>query len=227
QCLSRVVLPDVVETLKGLGGHRAALVACAARAQLVVPLTTDYDLFVDGVLRQDAARTPPELRPGPDGPASGTRLGEGIQQAIAAHADDPRYRGSQVILLVSDGDDPGDDGEWKDGATAARRAGIPVYTVGVGDPDRPSKIRIGGPLLTHADQPVETVLREDVLREIARRTDGVYFPVRTENVAPGTLFPALLEAAAARPREAPPVSVARPRFRWFFAAGLLCLAGSL
>src|SRR5262249_24771252 len=160
---ARRVLTDLAETLKERGGHRVALVACAARAQLVVPLTTDYDLFVDGVLRQDAARTPPELRPGPDGPASRTRPGEGIQRATAAHADAPRYRGSQVTLLVSAGDAPGDDVEWKAGAPAARRAGIPVYTVGVGDPDRPSKIRIGGTLLTHADQPVETVLREDVL----------------------------------------------------------------
>ena len=226
QLRGRRILADLANTLQERGGHRVALVVCAAKAQLVLPLTTDYDLFRDAVLRQDAGRLPPELRPGKDGPASGTRLGEGVQTAIATH--DPEYRGSQVILLVSDGDDPVDDGEWKDGATAARRAGIPVFTVGVGDPTRPSKIRLpDGTLLLHEGKPVETRLEEKVLKEIAQRTDGSYFPLRTDDAVPGTLFPAILQAAAALPRQAPPVADLQPRFRWFFAAGLLCLAGTL
>jgi tetratricopeptide (TPR) repeat protein len=224
QVRAQRVLADLATTLKQRGGHRVALVVGAAKAQLVVPLTTDYDLFHEAVMAQDAARLPAELRPGPNS-TSGTRLGEMIQQAIAAH--DAKYHGSQVILLVSDGDDPAEDGEWKDGATAARRAGIPVFTVGVGDPDKPSKIRIGEALLKYNDQPVESKLQEEPLKEIARRTDGTYFAVRTDNVAPGTLFPALLEAAAARPREAPALTTPQQHYRWFLGAGLLCLVGSL
>ena len=75
---------------------------------------------------------------------------------MAAHNLDPKFRGSQVILLVSDGDDPANDGEWKSGADDARGAGIPVFVIGVGDPTQPSTIRIGGTLLTFGNQPVET-----------------------------------------------------------------------
>jgi tetratricopeptide (TPR) repeat protein len=226
QLRAQRVLTDLANTLRQRGGHRIALVACAARSQIVVPLTTDYDLFRDAVLHLDAARLPEDLRPTKDS-VSGTRLGEGIQQAIAAHSE--QYRGSQAILLVSDGDDPaGEDGEWRDGATAARRVGIPVFTVGVGDAAQPSKIRLPeGSLLQFQGKPVETRLHEEVLKEIAQRTDGSYFPLRTEDGAPGTLFPAILQAAAAKPRETPPINIYQPRFRWFVVAGLCCLVGSL
>jgi Ca-activated chloride channel family protein len=227
QLRAQRVLVDLANTLKERGGHRVALVAFAARAQIVVPLTTDYDLFKGAVLHQDAARLPEELRPTKDS-VSGTRLGEGIQQAIAAHSGDPKYRGSQVILLVSDGDDPEDDGEWRGGATAAHRAGIPVFTIGVGDPTRPSKIRLpDGSLLKYEGKVVETQLHEEVLKDLAQRTDGTYFPLRTDDAVPGTLFPAILQAAAAKPREAPPFNIPKQRYRWFLVAGFLCLAGTL
>jgi Ca-activated chloride channel homolog len=227
QLRAQRVLSDLAQTLKARGGHRVALVVFAARAQLVVPLTTDYDLFEVIALQQDAARLPPELRPGKDGSPSGTRLGAGLQQAVAAH--DPKYRGSQVILLLSDGDDPAGDEEWKEGANAARRAGIPVFVVGVGDPTKPSAIRIGdnSSPLTFDGQPVETVMNEDVLKEIAHRTDGTYFPVRNQSIVPGTLFSSILEAAAALSRESPPADDYHPRFRWFLAPGLALLVVSM
>jgi Ca-activated chloride channel homolog len=224
QVRAQRLLNDLANTIKQRGGHRVALVVVAAKSQLAVPLTTDYDLFQIFVNQQDAARLPADLRPGKDGPPSGTRLGEGLRQAVAAH--DPKFHSSQVILLVSDGDDPLDDGEWKEGADAARRAGIPVFVVGVGDPTKASNIRVGDKLLplTHDGIPIETKLDEEVLRKIASRTDGVYFPVRTESVAAGTLFPALLQAAGARSRESPLVDHYHQRFRWFLAAGLVFLS---
>jgi Ca-activated chloride channel homolog len=227
QMRAQRMLSDLAHTLRARGGHRIALVVFAAQAQLVVPLTTDYDLFEVIALQQDAARLPPELRPGKDGSPSGTRLGAGLQRAVAAH--DPKYQGSQVILLFSDGDDPAGDDEWKEGANAARRAGIPVFVVGVGDPTKPSNIRIGdnSSPLTHDGQPVETTMNEELLKEIARRTDGTYFPVRTQSAVGGTLFSAILEAAAAVPREAPPADDYHLRFRWLLTPGLALLVVSL
>ncbi len=225
QLRAQRVLDDLATTLKQRGGHRVALVIVAARAQVVMPLTADYDLFQTAIWQQNAARLPVELRPGKDGPASGTRLGEGLKQAVATH--DPGYRGSQVILLVSDGDDPAGDGEWKEGVVAARRASIPVFVVGVGNATKPSKIRIGDLTLKFGDEDVQTTLNEEVLQDIAKRTDGAYFPVRTENVVPGTLFPAVLQAAAALPRETPPAEDAAKQYRWFLVAGLILLMASL
>jgi Ca-activated chloride channel family protein len=225
QVRAQRLLVDLASTLKQRGGHRIALVVCAAKAQLVVPLTADYDHFREAVLEQDADQLPEELRPGPDGPTSGTRLGAGLTMAVAAH--DPKYAGSQVVLLVSDGDDPVKDDEWKNGAMEAKRAGISVFTIGVGDPEKTSTIPQGKGVQLYDGQPVRTRLEEKVLQEIAQRTDGTYFPVRTQTVAPGNLFPTILEAAAARPREVPPVTAAKPRYQWFLGGGLLCLAASM
>jgi Mg-chelatase subunit ChlD/tetratricopeptide (TPR) repeat protein len=227
QLRAQRLLSNLADTLKESSGHRVALVSFAAKAQLAVPLTTDYELFQEAVFQQDAARLPPELRPNTAASPSGTRIGEGLRQAVATH--DPKYRGSQIILLVSDGDDPAGDDEWKEGALAARRAGIPVFVAGIGDPTKHSNIRAGSESLplTFAGETVETKLNEEVLKEIARQTDGIYFPVRTQTVAPGTLYPTLLEAAASQPREATPAEDYHPRFRWFLATGLVFLVTSL
>jgi Ca-activated chloride channel family protein len=227
QLRAQRLLADLAATLKQRGGHRVALVVCAAKARVVVPLTTDYDHFHEAVQEQDAAHVAEELRPGGDNPASGTRLGAGIATAVAAHDPNPNYRGSQVILLVSDGDDPANDEEWKEGAALAKRAGIGVFTIGVGDPAKPSTIPLGKGVQMYDGKPVHTQLREKVLQEIAQRTDGTYFPVRNQMIAPGNLFPAILEAAAARPREVPPVTRPKPRYRWFLGGGLVCLVVSL
>ena len=58
--------------------------------------------------------------------------------ALQTHETDPLYHGYQDILLISDGDDPARDNEWMEGATAVRQQGLPIYTVGVGNPRRPA-----------------------------------------------------------------------------------------
>ena len=227
QLRSQRLLSDLAMSLKQRGGHRVALVSFAAKAQLVMPLTTDYDLFQTAILEQDAARLPEELRPARDGAVSGTRLGHALKQAVAAYDSKPEYRGSQIIVLVSDGDDPLDDGEWKAGVAAARRASIPVFVVGIGNPHAASRIRVGNSVMTFDDEPVETILNEALLKEIAERGDGAYLPVHTRNVTPGTLFPTILDAASARPRDAAPVEDFHQRFRWFLIPALLLLGASM
>src|SRR5262249_12247971 len=58
-------LADFVEnTVKNHGGHRLALVAFAASAQVICPLTHDYDHFLAKLRDLDAANLPRDLRPG-------------------------------------------------------------------------------------------------------------------------------------------------------------------
>src|SRR5262249_7056531 len=164
------------------GGHRLALVVFAARAQVVCPLTHDYEHFRYIVKKQDAAQRPKDLQPTDSGPTSGTRIGEGLRAAGQAH--DTRFRGHQESLLISDGDDPAKDGEWGEGAAEARNQKIPVHVVGIGDPDAEHYI----PLLVHEGEKVPTRLYEQPLEEIARRTGGVYIPARTDVFSLGELF---------------------------------------
>jgi Ca-activated chloride channel family protein len=222
---ARRALLDLADALEKRGGHRIGLVVFAARAKLVCPLTHDYDHFRDALKQQDASLLPEDLSPAGAGAASGTRIGAGLREAVAAH--DPRFTGYQDILLVSDGDDPATDREWSEGAEAAHSRRIPVYTVGVGDPDTRGEIWVAGVPLKHNGAAVRTKLEEGPLLEIARRTGGTYLPVRTHTLPPGRLLREVLEARAVRDYDEAALPVLKPRYPWFFGAALAFFALSI
>ncbi len=204
------------------GGHRLGLVVFAGGAQVVCPLTHDYDHFREALKRLDVNDPPEELRP--EGSGSGTRIGAGLREA-AVTAHDERYRGYQDILLMSDGDDPAHDEEWRTGVNAARQRSIPVHVIGVGDPENASSIPTeNGPLL-HDDKMVTTRLEEEPLREIARLTGGTYVSARTRALPVGDVFRAIADRAGREELEGleQPEGY-RPRYAWFFAPALGLLA---
>jgi Ca-activated chloride channel family protein len=206
-------LLDLMAAVSRRGGHRVAVVVFAAKPTVLVPLTTDYD-HVRAVIEEVSGEyPPPEVRPGAD-PAitSGTRIGAALVAAVAAH--DPRFPGSQDVILVSDGDDPGDDREWQRGATAARAAGIPVHTVGVGNPDQGAGIVVG-------DHPVLTKLEEDPLREVAATTRGQYLAARRDVPRLGEFFRTQVEPHPSRAVSDDAVPQPRERYAWFLAPALV------
>jgi Ca-activated chloride channel family protein len=219
-------LRDLCDTVQKRGGHRLGLVVFAARARVVCPLTHDYDHFRDAVSHQDAANLPPGLRPQSDGPGSGTRIGAALRRAV--EIQDPSFAGGQDILFVSDGDDPARDGEWSKGAAAAARSHIPVYTVGVGDPDRSFPIPAGTGFLRHGGDVVQTRLREGPLQEIARRTHGLYIPAQTKNLPLGQWFREVIEPRKTwRQTEEDLLPAYREHFAWFFTPALALLVAGL
>jgi Ca-activated chloride channel family protein len=220
---ARQALRQLSYAIQERGGHRLALVAFAARARLVCPLTHDYDHFRAALAELDAANLPPDLRPkGPDA-VSGTRIGAGLRTAVDAH--DPRFRGYQDILLISDGDDPAQDEEWREGVEAAFRAGIPVHTVGVGNPNVASPIPLaGGGPLRHQGEVVLTKLEEQPLRAIAEGTHGTYTPARTDRLPLAELFRTCIEPRPTHDNPDDALPLYRQRYPWFLGAALLFLA---
>lgn len=212
-------LLDLMYAVERRGGHRVAVVVFAAHPKLLVPLTTDYD-HVRAVIEDiDGRLPPPEVRPGADPDVvSGTRIGAALVAAVEAH--DPRFPGSQDIILVSDGDDPGDDREWARGADAARRAGIPVHTVGVGNPAEPTAIVVGD----QNPDLVQTKLEEEPLKQIAAETRGEYLPARRQVPRLGEFFRARVEPHPSR--EVSDEAIPRPkeRYAWFLAPAVLLFA---
>jgi Ca-activated chloride channel family protein len=233
---ARAALNDLSQAIEEQGGHRLALVAFTDRALVVCPLTHDYDFFRAKLndLDYDAFTTrltkldeaAPGGRPAPA--ASGTRIGAGLRKAVEVH--DPRYRGFQEILLISDGDDPADDREWRTGIDVARQHGIPVHTVGVGDPQAGSRIPLRGGFLKLPDgEEVRTRLHEEPLEEIARRTGGSYTPARTNDLQLGKLFSERIAVQGVREEtdEALTLPVYRQRYPWFLGAAFVLLAGQM
>jgi Ca-activated chloride channel family protein len=220
---AKQALAELSYTMQQHGGHRLALVAFAARARLVCPLTHDYDHFRAALAELDATNLPRDLRPdGPESP-SGTRIGAALSTAV--EAQDPRFRGYQDILLLSDGDDPARDEEWREGVEAAHCQGIPVHTIGVGNPNGDSPIPgRGGAPLRHHNQLVLTRLQEQPLRAIAEGTGGTYTPARTDALPLGQLFRTCMESRATHDNPDDALPLYRQRYAWFLGSALLFLS---
>ncbi|HZT78625.1 MAG TPA: VWA domain-containing protein [Gemmataceae bacterium] len=221
---SRDALIEMSYAVQQRGGHRLALVVFAGRAKVVCPLTHDYDHFRYALEQIDVKQVPGDLEPA-GAKDSGTRIGAALAEAVAAH--DERFPGAQDILLVSDGDDPMlGDNEWRAGMAKARDAGIPVWTVGVGDPDESSPVPTpDGPLRDARGREVRTKLHEEPLREIARLTNGRYTPARTQALPLAELFQTHIEPRPARAEGVDVLAVYRQHAGWFLggALGLLAL----
>jgi Ca-activated chloride channel family protein len=209
---ARAAALDLLAGISRRGGHRVGVVVFAARAKLVCPLTTDYDHARAIIEEIDALHPPPDIRPGvgTDVP-SGTRIGVGLAAAVQAH--DARFSGFQDIVLISDGDDPADDKEWVRGADEARKAGIPVFAVGVGNPD------VVTPLTLDKDQ-VGTQLHEGPLKQVADETRGQYIAARTSVPRLGEFFRTHLEPLPSRDVSDESIPLPKERYAWFLAPAL-------
>lgn len=221
---AKEALNELADTVQQQGGHRLALVAFAGQARVICPLTPDYDHFRWSLVNLEASD--PLLTPKSvgGGPASGTRIGSALRQAVELH--DPRYPGRQDILLISDGDDPlRDDNEWQAGAAEARAHGISIYTVGIGNPESDSPIPdVVGQPLRHENKEILTRLQEKLLQEIARQTGGVYTPARLDIPPMQELFRKCIQPGPSRNGGDDALPIYRQRYPWFFGAALGLLA---
>jgi Ca-activated chloride channel family protein len=202
---------DLLDGIAKRGGHRVAVVAFAAHPKALCPLTTDYDHVRSVIEEIDGQHPPAECRPGIAEVISGTRIGAGLIEAV--NIQDPRFLGYQDIFLLSDGDDPGEDKEWLQGSTKAREKNIPVFTVGIGNPDESRPIMLGSDL-------VSTQLQEEPLKQIAAETRGKYIPARMNPPQLGEFFRTQLELLPSREVSDDSLPLPKERYAWFLAPAL-------
>jgi Ca-activated chloride channel family protein len=214
---ARDALIDLADAVERRGGHRLALVLFAGKAKLACPLTHDYDHFRSKLENLEAVAQERDLEPRP-GEKSGTRLGQAI--SLAATCDDPRFIEQRDILLLSDGDDPVADAEYRNGGRIAAAFGIRVHSIGIGDPNKPSVIPLRSGPLKHEGQLVLTRLEEARLREIAEMTGGNYTPARTRILPLGALYLDTIDRLPERPDSDDALPVYQQRYVWFLAPAL-------
>jgi Ca-activated chloride channel family protein len=166
---------DVADLIDSLEGDRCALVAFRRAGVAVCPLTTDH-----GYLRSALERMSPE-----SAPRGETDLGGAIRTALATL--DPAADDHNAIILISDGGDL--RGEALKNAEAARKRGIPIFTVGIGDPKRGATIpsEDGRGVVKFDGKPVTVKLEEAALDAIAKASGGSYVPLATAGTAETTL----------------------------------------
>ena len=205
---------DIADLLDSLDSDRCALVAFRHTGELVCPLTSDHGFLrkaLEGIGIDSAAR-------------GETDIGAAIRASLAAL--DPSSDDHNAIILISDG------GDLRDGAVAAAHAakerGVPVFTVGLGDPRRESTIPdpSGSGVQRYKDATVKTHLEEGPLRAVAKASGGQYVPLATAGTAEttlGAIYRRFIRQVAAKEQAAEEELRATERFGIFLVPGILLI----
>jgi Ca-activated chloride channel family protein len=160
---ARLVLLDLLDRLEG---HRVGLVAFAGSSGTLLPITRDTDaarMFADR-LEVQAVDEP------------GTSLDSGVTRAVELF--EAAAEGERVLVVVSDGEDQGDDPLEVARAAASRAAAANVHVVAVSVGDEAGAeipLDVLGSATVKRDRsgmPAVTRARKDVLAELA--VDGLF-----------------------------------------------------
>jgi Ca-activated chloride channel family protein len=154
-------------TPERLQGDRIGLVAFAGEAFIQCPLTLDYRaarIFLD-IIKTEIINVP------------GTAIGKAIRKASTGF--EGRERKHKVLILLTDGEDH--DTDPVAAAEEARKQGIKIYTIGIGNPDGepiPIYNKQGERVSFKKDDEGEIIISkmdEATLQKIALETGGRYF----------------------------------------------------
>ncbi len=151
----------VREFIAKRGGDRLAVVAFAARAYPVAPLSLDHAWLVSAIERLEVGTV-----------EDGTALGDGLLAAINRLRTSPAA--SRAVILVTDGRSNTGIVQPPAAAAIAATLGIKVYTIGIGG-KQGSLFPVEDPLGGLVWRRVSADLHEPVLKEIAAATGGKYF----------------------------------------------------
>ena len=209
---------DVADLIDSLEGDRCALVAFRRTGVVICPLTTDH-AYLRSALEQ---LTPESASRGE------TDLGSAIRAALDAL--DPAADDHNAIILISDGGDL--RGEALQNAGLAKKRGIPIFTVGIGDPRHGAAIpsEDGRGEQKFQGQSVKVKLEEAALKAIAEASKGRYVPLATAGTAEttlGAIYRRFLRQVAAKEQNEEAERAAE-RYQIFLVPGLLLLiAGAM
>ena len=156
-------------------------------------------------------------------PASGTDFGPPLQMALQKLADQEGARTSQkskVIILISDGEDFGED--TNNIARKVENEDIKLFTLGIGT-ERGSQINVGRGFKT--DQSGNTVvskLNATSLKKLASQTSGQYFEINDYSNDVSRLI-STISKIEGEAREARLVDVSANQYFYFLVGALLLL----
>ena len=141
-------------------------------------------------------------------------------EKLLAEADTEAKITSKIMILISDGEDFGD--ETSSALREIRRNGIKVISVGVGT-EQGSTIRDGIDVKKDQNgQPVLSKLNAAGLREVALETEGRYFEINDKLNETQKLMN-YVDAIEGELQQKRTVDVTTNKYQYFLAAGLLLM----
>ena len=169
--LAKDLKPNRMEALKDVAADfveerpndRIGLVLYASEAYTKTPVTSDKAVVLEAIkgIKYDTVLQ------------DGTGIGMGLATAVNRLKDSKAK--SKVIILLTDGVNNAGFIESETAADIAKQYGIKVYTVGIGTngmADFPYQMTPSGQILF---QMMKVEIDEQLLKTIARKTDGQYF----------------------------------------------------
>ena len=216
--LATDLAPDRLERAKQLIGKlmnsmpndRIGLVLFAGKAYLQMPLTTDHGAA--GMFVSSAS---------PDAvPQQGTVISEALKRSgNAFNAAERRFK---TVILISDGEDH--DAEAVTTAKELAVQGMMINTIGVGSPEGsyiPDSVTGENKIDPATGASVISKLNEDVLKQIAATTNGIYIHLQESDEAVRQLQQQLSQIEA---KAFGDVSLMNFKaYYWWFAAAMLIL----
>jgi Ca-activated chloride channel family protein len=192
-----------------LAGDRVGLLLFAGQAVQACPLTLDRGFFRSVLERAG---------PGSVG-RGGTKIGPALDEALRML--DTSWDRDKLVLLVTDG---GDQESFP--KTAAERLTdrkVRVIALGLGDAGENAPLVLDGQIVRQADgQPVSARLNEQLLRDLALATDGMYVPPDAAHRLPALYAEHFGEARRGDNQEVQEKHH-RERFQWFLVPAFVLL----
>ncbi|NQY06118.1 MAG: VWA domain-containing protein [Flavobacteriaceae bacterium] len=153
------------QIINSLVSDRIGIIAYAGKAYPQLPITTDYaaaKMFLQNMNTNMLS-------------SQGTAIDDAINLAKTYFNDEEQT--NRILFIISDGEDHSENAI--SAAEAAHEEGIKIFTIGVGKPEGgPIPLKINGVVDSYKkDRDGETVitkLNDEILKEIAEETDGIY-----------------------------------------------------
>jgi Ca-activated chloride channel family protein len=223
--LARDVKPSRIERAKlelsglldKLKGDRVGIVVFAGDAFVQCPLTNDYAAAKMFLRAIDPANMP----------VPGTDLARALDTSRDLLMEADRGAKSRAIVVLSDGEDFGDD--VAESLKELKANGIRVITVGIGSaagepiPEIDKKGNVVGYVKDRTGQTVMSRLNETEMARVAEDTDGVYVPSQTGAIGVGAVAEELDRMEKAELESRITVSYDE-RFMFFLGPALALLA---
>ena len=197
---------------------RLGLIDFAGDAFLQVPLTLDHEAFQTAVRELDTDSIP---RPGTD-------IATAIDEAVLAFKS--QAANAKILILVTDGEDL--EGRAISAAQAAGKAGLKIYTIGVGTAQGdliPETDDSGNTMYLHdADgNIVKSRLDEKTLKEIAADTGGAYAPLGQQAQGLQEIYQRYIAPGPKHAVESRRQKIEYEQYEWPLGLGILLLIGSM
>ncbi|MTI40421.1 vWA domain-containing protein [Fulvivirga lutimaris] len=204
---------ELKNIVKAFNSDRMGIIIFSSESFMQSPLTYDQNalnLFIETLNTRLV-------------PNAGTDFGPPLRMALEklnAEESPLTQQKSKVIILISDGEDFGEQTE--DVTQEIESQGIKMFTLGIGT-ERGSKIRVrGGYKRDRQGNEVITKLDSKSLRKLASETDGQYFEINETNNDVSRLI-STINKIEGELRDTRQVDVSANRYYYFLLAALFLI----